>query len=63
MPRPKQNIVETKWVFRNKQDEHGVVTRNKARLVAKGYAQVTYDDVYVVLYDCGWNFYFKISWQ
>jgi hypothetical protein len=31
----------TKWVFRNKQDEHGVVTRNKARLVAKGYAQVT----------------------
>jgi hypothetical protein len=28
-------------VFRNKQDEHGVVTRNKARLVAKGYAQVT----------------------
>jgi hypothetical protein len=38
--RPKQNIVGTKWVFRNKQDEHGVVTRNKARLVAKGYAQV-----------------------
>ena len=28
------------WVFRNKQDEHDVVTRNKARLVAKGYAQV-----------------------
>jgi hypothetical protein len=28
-------------VFRNKQDEHGVVTRNKARLVVKGYAQVT----------------------
>jgi hypothetical protein len=28
-------------VFRNKQDEHGVVTRNKALLVAKGYAQVT----------------------
>jgi hypothetical protein len=27
-------------VFRNKQDEHGVVTRNKARLVAKGYSQV-----------------------
>jgi hypothetical protein len=27
-------------VFRNKQDKHGVVTRNKARLVAKGYAQV-----------------------
>jgi hypothetical protein len=28
-------------VFCNKQDKHGVVTRNKARLVAKGYAQVT----------------------
>jgi hypothetical protein len=39
VPRPKQNVVGTKWVFRNKQDEHGVVTRNKARLVAKGYAQ------------------------
>jgi hypothetical protein len=40
VPRLKQNIVGTKWVFRNKQDEHGVVTRIKARLVAKGYAQV-----------------------
>jgi hypothetical protein len=40
VPRPKKNVVGTKWVFRNKQDEHGVVTRNKARLVAKGYAQV-----------------------
>jgi hypothetical protein len=38
--RSKQNVVGTKWVFRNKQDEHGVVTRNKARLVAKGYSQV-----------------------
>jgi hypothetical protein len=37
---PKKNVVGTKWVFRNKQDEHGVVTRNKARLVAKGYTQV-----------------------
>jgi hypothetical protein len=40
VPCPKQNVVGTKWVFRNKQDKHGVVTRNKARLVAKGYAQV-----------------------
>jgi hypothetical protein len=40
VPRPKQNVVGTKWVFRNKQDEYRVVTRNKARLVAKGYAQV-----------------------
>jgi hypothetical protein len=27
-------------VFCNKQDEHGVVTRNKAQLVAKRYSQV-----------------------
>jgi hypothetical protein len=38
--RPKKNVVGTKWVFHNKQDEHGVVIRNKARLVAKGYSQV-----------------------
>src|SRR5579859_1036523 len=38
--RPNTNIIGTKWVFRNKQDEHGVVTRNKARLVAQGFTQV-----------------------
>jgi hypothetical protein len=38
VPRPNQNVVGTKWVFHNKQDEHAVVTRNKARLVAKGYS-------------------------
>jgi hypothetical protein len=29
-----------KWVFRNKQDDEGVIVRNKARLVAKGFSQV-----------------------
>jgi hypothetical protein len=38
--RPQQNVVGTKWVLRNKQDEHEVVTRNKAIQVAKGYSQV-----------------------
>jgi hypothetical protein len=38
--RPKQNVIGTKWVFRNKQDEHGVVTRNKASLVAQGFTQI-----------------------
>jgi len=38
--RPKKNVIGTKWVFRNKQDEHGVVTRNKVRLVAKGFTQI-----------------------
>jgi hypothetical protein len=40
VPCLKQNVVGTKWVFRNKQDEYWVVIRNKARLVAKGFAQV-----------------------
>ena len=34
------NIIGTKWVFRNKQDEDGQVVRNKARLVAQGYTRV-----------------------
>ncbi|KAK1627611.1 hypothetical protein QYE76_001926 [Lolium multiflorum] len=35
-----RNVIGTKWVFKNKQDEHGMVIRNKARLVAQGYSQV-----------------------
>ncbi|KAJ9557718.1 hypothetical protein OSB04_012332, partial [Centaurea solstitialis] len=31
--------IGTKWVFRNKKDENGVVVKNKARLVAQGYCQ------------------------
>ena len=49
VPCPNQNVVGTKWVFRHKQDEHGVVTRNKVRLVAKGYSQVKgldFDETY-----------------
>jgi hypothetical protein len=38
--RPKTNIIGTRWVFRNKQDEFGIVIRNKARLVSQGYTQV-----------------------
>jgi hypothetical protein len=33
--RTKLNVVGTKWIFCNKQDKHGVVTRNKAQLMAK----------------------------
>jgi hypothetical protein len=40
VPHLNQNVLGTKWVFCNKQDEQGVVTRNKARLVANGYLQV-----------------------
>lgn len=35
-----KNAIGTKWIFKNKVDEHGTITRNKARLVAKGYAQI-----------------------
>jgi hypothetical protein len=35
-----QNIIGTKWIFKNKIDEHGTVVRNKARLVAQGYTQI-----------------------
>nr|GFA55507.1 hypothetical protein [Tanacetum cinerariifolium] len=31
--------IGTKWVFRNKKDERGIIVRNKARLVAQGYTQ------------------------
>jgi hypothetical protein len=50
--RPKLNIVGTKLVFHNKQDEYGVVTRNKARLVAKSYSQVEcldFDEIFAFL--------------
>jgi hypothetical protein len=41
VPRPKnKNVIGTKWVFRNKLNEYGHVTRNKARLVCKGYANI-----------------------
>ena len=36
----KLNIIGTKWIYHNKQDEHGQVVRNKARIVAQGYTQV-----------------------
>jgi hypothetical protein len=41
VPRPaEQNIIGTKWIFKNKTYEHGTVVRNKARLVAQGYTQI-----------------------
>jgi len=41
VPHPaEQNIIGTKWILKNKIDEHGTVVRNKARLVAQGYTQI-----------------------
>ncbi|GKA89567.1 putative ribonuclease H-like domain-containing protein [Tanacetum coccineum] len=44
-----KKAIGTKWVFRNKRDQRGIVVRNKARLVAQGYRQeegVDYDEVF-----------------
>ncbi|KAI3678345.1 hypothetical protein L6452_37633 [Arctium lappa] len=44
-----KSVIGTKWVFKNKKDEDGIVIRNKARLVAKGYRQeegIDYDETY-----------------
>nr|GEW92798.1 retrovirus-related Pol polyprotein from transposon TNT 1-94 [Tanacetum cinerariifolium] len=50
VPQPKNMpIIGTKWVFRNKLDENGVVSLNKSRLVAQDYNQqegIDYDETY-----------------
>ncbi|KAL8100988.1 hypothetical protein AgCh_033025 [Apium graveolens] len=50
VPAPKnRSIIGTKWVFRNKMDENGIVTRNEAMLVAKAYSQeegIDYDETF-----------------
>ncbi|GJY77152.1 putative ribonuclease H-like domain-containing protein [Tanacetum coccineum] len=41
--------IGTKWVFRNKKDERGIVVKNKARVVAQGHTQeegIDYDEVF-----------------
>jgi hypothetical protein len=41
IPRPPyHNIIGTKWIFKNKSNEHGIVVRNKACLVAQGYTKI-----------------------
>ncbi|GJT47979.1 ribonuclease H-like domain-containing protein [Tanacetum coccineum] len=42
-----KRAIGTKWVYKNKKDERGIVIKNKARLVAQGYTQeevVDYDE-------------------
>ena len=43
------SIIGTKWIFRNKMDEHSNIVRNKAILVAQGYSQekdIDYEKTY-----------------
>ncbi|GJR52017.1 retrotransposon protein, putative, ty1-copia subclass [Tanacetum coccineum] len=43
-----KRAIGTKWVYRNKKDERGIMVRNKARLVAQGYTQeegIDYDEM------------------
>ncbi|GJY04523.1 ribonuclease H-like domain-containing protein [Tanacetum coccineum] len=44
-----KKAIGTKWVFKNKKDERGIVIRNKARLVAQGHRQeegIDYEEVF-----------------
>nr|GEU67189.1 copia protein [Tanacetum cinerariifolium] len=34
-----KNVINMKWLWKNKRDEENIVIQNKSRLVAKGYAQ------------------------
>nr|KAJ0194309.1 hypothetical protein LSAT_V11C800413730 [Lactuca sativa] len=41
VPRPSgKTITGTRWVYRNKVDKDGIITRNKARLIAQGFTQI-----------------------
>nr|GFA97928.1 retrovirus-related Pol polyprotein from transposon TNT 1-94 [Tanacetum cinerariifolium] len=44
-----KRAIGTKWIFRNKKDERGIMIRNKAKLVAQGHTQeegINYEEVF-----------------
>nr|GEZ09471.1 hypothetical protein [Tanacetum cinerariifolium] len=47
-----KRTISTKWVYRNKKDDRGIVIRNKARLVAQGHTQdegIDYKEVFALV--------------
>nr|GEY54396.1 hypothetical protein [Tanacetum cinerariifolium] len=49
---PGKRDIGTKWVYRNKRDQRGIVVRNKARLVAQGHRKeegIDYDEVFALV--------------
>nr|GEX02136.1 Gag-Pol polyprotein [Tanacetum cinerariifolium] len=50
VPRPEgKTIIQTKWIFKNKNDKSSLVIQNKARLVAVDYSQqegIGYDETF-----------------
>ena len=64
------NIIRTKWFFKNKLDEHGIIIKNKAKLVVQRYTQVEgidFDEIFtsvtylesvriLIVIDCHLNF-------
>ncbi|GJY01764.1 retrovirus-related pol polyprotein from transposon TNT 1-94 [Tanacetum coccineum] len=50
VPKPHgKTIIRTKWIWKNKMDENGIVIKNKERLVAQGYNQqegINYEETF-----------------
>nr|GEZ36044.1 ribonuclease H-like domain-containing protein [Tanacetum cinerariifolium] len=47
-----KRAIGTKWVYRNKKDERGMVIRNKARLISQGHTQeggIDYEEVFALV--------------
>jgi hypothetical protein len=51
-PSPRCKPIGTKWVWKNKEGEKGVVVRNKSRLVAQGFSQkegIDYEETFATI--------------
>ena len=53
VPEPNNHtIIGTRWIFRNKLNENGIIIQNKARLVAKSYNQeegIDYNETFALI--------------